>query len=199
MARGFRHFIVLVIVAAACSVGVGENGVTTAVPLPASTLQATTSPVTTSQEPSPITTSPVTTSPVTTSPAELDLPAPLDGRDATTIQVGARVLTVVIADDPSERAQGLMAVTDLRDLDGMLFVWPADGGRRFWMKDTPIPLDIAWFDSSGVLVGKLTMEPCVADSCQRYSPGADYRFAIETASGDLDFVNSSTRLLVADL
>ena len=198
--------IVLAVVAAGCALTVeSESGVavapatTSAVTTsPVTTSQdsspITTSPVTTSQDPSPVTTSPVTTSPPTTTPAELDLPAQLEGWDTTTIRIGDRSLVVVIADTLEKRRQGLMLVSDLRDLDGMLFVFETPRAGTFWMKDTLIPLDIAWFDESGSLVGATTMIPCVTDACERYGPGVDYLYAVETAEGGLDFVTDTTKL-----
>ena len=40
----------------------------------------------------------------------------------------------------------------LRDSDGMLFIWPDSALRQFWMKDTPLSLDILFFDKTGTLV-----------------------------------------------
>ena len=178
----------LVLVAAAC----GVTGEIDTGPAPAPTSPVTTSPVTTSAD-----TSPVTTSPVTTSPVELDLPAPLEGWATTTVTIDGRELVVAIADDGDKRPQGLMFVTEMRDLDGMLFVWTEEREGTFWMENTLIPLDIAWFDGTGAYVGGTTMTPCVEDTCERYSPGVPYQFAVETPAGDLAFVDASSRLAVA--
>ena len=52
---------------------------------------------------------------------------------------------MAVADEAGERAQGLMGVTDLGSLRGMLFVFPEDTISGFWMKGTPLALDIAFF------------------------------------------------------
>jgi uncharacterized membrane protein (UPF0127 family) len=78
-----------------------------------------------------------------------------------------------------------MNVTDLLDLDGMLFVWPDEVEGSFWMKDTLIPLDIAFFTGEGAVVGVLTMEPCRTDPCETYSVGAPFRYALEARVGAL--------------
>ena len=87
-----------------------------------------------------------------------------------------------------------MFVTDLGDLDGMLFVFDADLEGGFWMKNTLIPLDIVWFDSDGKWVGAETMPPCEADPCPTFGPGALYRYAVEAPALQLAFVTPETRL-----
>lgn len=123
-----------------------------------------------------------------------DEPAGLEGFDTSTITIDERELYVAVAQTPVERSQGLMGVTDIGGLDGMLFVFQAESNGGFWMKDTLIPLDIAFFDSDGGLVNVLTMEPCVADPCPSYLPGGPYRYAVEAPAGDLGFVVSTSRL-----
>ncbi len=89
-----------------------------------------------------------------------------------------------------------MFVEDLGPLDGMLFVFDAEHAGTFWMKDTLIALDIAWFDESGTLVGTAMMVPCTSETCTKYSPGPVFQFAIEAPAGALGFIEQSTRLVV---
>jgi uncharacterized membrane protein (UPF0127 family) len=92
-----------------------------------------------------------------------------------------------LADSATERQQGLAGVTDLAEADGMLFRYDRDTSTRFWMRDTLIPLDIAFYDGSGRHVGGATMTPCPDDAtdleCPRYGADAPYRLAIEVAAG----------------
>lgn len=111
---------------------------------------------------------------------------PLSAFDEVEIIVGRETWLVAVADDAGERSRGLMGVADLGGLDGMLFVYSADTEATFWMKNTPIPLDVAFFDSEGELVDLLRMEPCAADPCRTYSAGARYRYAIEVPAGGFD-------------
>jgi uncharacterized protein len=99
---------------------------------------------------------------------------------------GRVVLTLEIADSPDERARGLMGRTSLAADSGMLFVYdePASGG--FWMKDTLVPLSIAFLDAGGRILRTLDMEPCRADPCPVYDPGVVYRSALEVNRGAFD-------------
>ena len=68
--------------------------------------------------------------------------------------------------------------------DGMLFVFPEDTTGGFWMKNTLVPLRIAFFNAKGIRVRQLSMTPCRTDSCPIYNPGRVYRFALELRAAD---------------
>lgn len=82
-----------------------------------------------------------------------------------------------------QRAVGLMN-RKRAPKDGMLFVFPQDTLGGFWMKNTLVPLTIAFFDANGTRVRKLRMSPCRSDPCRIYEPGRRYRFALELRAGD---------------
>ncbi len=132
----------------------------------------------------------------TTSLAEPDDVPALAELPSTTISIDGRDLVVAVADTAEVRRRGLMGVTDLGGLDGMLFVWTADTGAAFWMKNTLIPLDIAFFSVNGSFVDRLFMEPCTADPCALYSAAALYRYALEAPAGDLEFASLGSKLVI---
>lgn len=57
-----------------------------------------------------------------------------------------------IADDPAERSRGLMYREDLAANAGMLFLYPDERPRTFWMKNTPLSLDIIFLSEGGEVV-----------------------------------------------
>jgi uncharacterized protein len=90
---------------------------------------------------------------------------------------------VEIADSEQERAVGLMNRESLEDDAGMIFLFPESSSGGFWMKDTLIPLSIAFADEQGRILRILDMEPCRADPCEIYDPGVSYRTALEVNQG----------------
>lgn len=95
-------------------------------------------------------------------------------------------LAVHVAADPETRRQGLMERAHLPEQAGMLFLFPDDRTGGFWMKDTEIPLSIAFFDADGRALRVLDMQPCEADPCRSYDPGVAYRSALEVNQGAFD-------------
>jgi uncharacterized membrane protein (UPF0127 family) len=108
---------------------------------------------------------------------------PLAAFEVIEVTVGGEAWAVALADTPALRSQGLMGVIDLGGLDGMLFSWPGDTASGFWMKDTLIPLDVAFFSVDGSLVDLLSMVPCEEDPCPSYRSSGAYRFALEAPLG----------------
>jgi len=103
---------------------------------------------------------------------------------ATITTAHARVtLRVEIADNDARRERGLMFRRSLAPRAGMAFVWREDVTGAFWMKNTLIPLSIAFYDARGRIVRILDMAPCHADPCQIYDPRATYRSALEVNKG----------------
>jgi uncharacterized membrane protein (UPF0127 family) len=99
---------------------------------------------------------------------------------------GRSTLQVEIADTDAERAKGLMGVTSLPENHGMAFVWDAPTDGSFWMKDTLIPLSIAFVGADGRIVTLRDMTPCEADPCTTYAATAPYVTAIEANAGWFD-------------
>jgi uncharacterized protein len=93
------------------------------------------------------------------------------------------VLQVEIPRTPAERLRGLMWRRSLRARSGMVFVYAKDVRGGFWMKNTLIPLDIAFYDARGTIRRILTMTPCRSEPCHVYKPGVSYRAALEVNAG----------------
>jgi len=96
---------------------------------------------------------------------------------------GAVRLDVEVAKTDEQRQFGLMFREVLPPESGMVFVYGSDHTGGFWMKNTLIPLSIAFYDAGGRIVRILDMEPCRADPCPLYDPGVAYRGALEVNRG----------------
>lgn len=66
---------------------------------------------------------------------------------------------------------------------GMVFLFPRPTTDRFWMKDTKIPLSIAFWDEHHRVVEILDMDPCAADPCPTFGPSVPYDGAVEANQG----------------
>lgn len=99
---------------------------------------------------------------------------------------GSVLFEVEVARTDEEKEVGLMGRESLPEDRGMAFVFfqPTSGG--FWMKDTLIPLSIAFVGSDGIIQEIMDMEPCVVESCPIYTPAEPYALALEVNKGAFD-------------
>jgi uncharacterized membrane protein (UPF0127 family) len=120
---------------------------------------------------------------------------------ATAADGTACELCLWLADDAELRQRGLMFVTDLGGADGMLFRYPGPTTGSFWMKNTVMPLSIAFFDVDGHYIDAFDMPPCVADPCPSYPTPSDFVHAIEVPQGGLAAlaIGPGSALVVGDL
>ena len=109
---------------------------------------------------------------------------------------------LLLAANDVQRNRGLMEVTDpkLGGYDGMLFHYDADTDENFWMRNTPMPLSIAYVSQTGDIVSTADMAPC-ADSpdCPNYPPAGPYRFSIEVPQGRLPALGIVEGAKISDL
>jgi uncharacterized membrane protein (UPF0127 family) len=96
-----------------------------------------------------------------------------------THQKEVRTDALNVADSREERRVGLMGVESLDKDGGMVFVFDREQDGSFWMKDTLIPLSIAFWGEDRRLLDILEMDPCTADPCPTYSARAPYTHALE--------------------
>lgn len=105
---------------------------------------------------------------------------PAAGAAQRMLHIGPHAFQVEVADTPHQRAHGLMGRADLPADGGMLFVFEHPGRHCFWMRDTPLPLSIAFIDATGRIAGLADMVP---HSETRHCPSVDIRYALEVRQG----------------
>ena len=99
----------------------------------------------------------------------------------TTISIKGYTLTAELAATPAARACGLSHRDELPKNHGMLFIYPNMRPISFWMKDTIIPLSIAFLDDSGQIFSIQDMTPVQTDRSYHSSRPASY--ALEVNQG----------------
>jgi uncharacterized membrane protein (UPF0127 family) len=131
---------------------------------------------------------PMTTGTATTLPPDAVVPQGFEQAAATVTAADGAVckLCLWLAETEDQRALGLMYVTDLGGPDGMVFRYDAPTTAAFWMKNTLMPLSIAFFDQRGAYLDGFDMAPCTADPCPNYPTPANFTDAIEVPQGMLD-------------
>jgi uncharacterized protein len=147
---------------------------------------ASTAP-TASTAPSMPSSSPTTAAP-TTAAAGAVVPEGFEQVAATATAADGTVceLCLWLAATGEQRALGLMYVADLGGPDGMIFRYDSPHTSAFWMKNTVMPLSIAFFDQGGAYLDAFDMAPCSADPCPLYQTPANFVNAIEVPQGMLD-------------
>lgn len=97
------------------------------------------------------------------------------------LRIGPHVFEVEVAATPGARGRGLMGRTHLAADGGMLFVFEQPGRHCLWMRDTPLPLSIAFIDSTGRIASLADMQPRTETL---HCPSADVRYALEVRQGE---------------
>jgi len=107
----------------------------------------------------------------------------IESASAKTLQVGGFPITVEVVSSKEEQAQGLMGRTSLDPDSGMLFSYDHPQVLSFWMKDTTVPLSIAFIDPSGRVSELHDLRPNDESHVQSSSP---CRWALEANRGWFD-------------
>lgn len=103
-----------------------------------------------------------------------------DGMETTVLRVNELELRVEVARTDEERARGLMFREEMDPLQGMLFIFDEDQHLSFWMKNTLIPLSIAYISSDGTIREIYPMEPGSLDPVRSVR---SVRYALEMNRG----------------
>ncbi|KPV40364.1 hypothetical protein AN478_09095 [Thiohalorhabdus denitrificans] len=101
--------------------------------------------------------------------------------DRVEVTVAGERLEAEIAATPGDRRRGLMGRSRLAADRGMLFVWPEADHRAFWMKNTPLPLSIAFLGDGGRVLNIERMAPLREDI--HYRSRGPARLALEANQG----------------
>lgn len=98
----------------------------------------------------------------------------------TELELGNKKVQAEVAATANSRAYGLMHRQSLLKNHGMLFVFQERAMHCFWMKNTPLPLSIAFIDDDGTILNIADMQPNSLDS---HCPAAPARYALEMKQG----------------
>ena len=96
------------------------------------------------------------------------------------LRIKGHAIRVEVANTEDTRRTGLMFRSALPDSQGMLFVYEVEGRHGMWMKNTLIPLSVAFIDRSGRIINIEDMQPQTEDA---HSARADAAFSLETNQG----------------
>jgi uncharacterized membrane protein (UPF0127 family) len=100
------------------------------------------------------------------------------------VELGSKTFAVEIADTREKQALGLMFRDSMEADKGMLFIFPKEAPRSFWMKNTRIPLDIMYFDKELKMVSiSADTPPCKITRCPSYPSKAPAMYVLELNAG----------------
>jgi uncharacterized membrane protein (UPF0127 family) len=102
-----------------------------------------------------------------------------DGR--LPLRIGQNAFQVEVAATPQQRERGLMGRTQLPANEGMLFVFERAAQPCFWMRNTPLPLSIAFIDDTGRITNLANMQP---QTDVQHCPTTKVRYALEVQQGE---------------
>ena len=95
--------------------------------------------------------------------------------------LGAHELATEIARTPLEHQMGMMWRTNMAEMEGMIFIFDEPGRRAFWMRNTLVPLDIAYLAADGTLLEVHAAQP--RDETSIPSDSDRVQFVLETRQG----------------
>ena len=102
------------------------------------------------------------------------------------LSLGKQTLTVELAETEEQTAQGLMFRKELKEGTGMLFIFPSEELRSFWMKNTFVPLSIGFFNAKKELIDIQDMAPAASEmqtNFPSYQSKGPAQYALEVPKG----------------
>ena len=100
------------------------------------------------------------------------------------VELGGKNFSVEVAETQQKQALGLMFRESMPADEGMLFIFPAESPRSFWMKNTRISLDIMYFNADLVMVSiSANTPPCRVSRCPSYPSIAPAMYVLELNAG----------------
>jgi uncharacterized protein len=117
---------------------------------------------------------------------QVNLPSTSIRKDGTLnfVHLGESIKTSIaieIADTPETQMKGLMGRSTLDDSSGMLFVFERLEPQKFWMKNTPVPLDIIFVGGDGCIVNIVESTPPLSN--QSYWSKGPIKYVVEVRAG----------------
>lgn len=104
--------------------------------------------------------------------------------EGPSVELGGRTFSVEIADTQEKQALGLMFRDKMPADEGMIFIFPNEAPRSFWMKNTRIPLDIMYFDKDLKMVSiSADTPPCKVSRCPSYPSTKPAMYVLELNAG----------------
>jgi uncharacterized membrane protein (UPF0127 family) len=98
-------------------------------------------------------------------------------------EIAGQVIQLEVARTPEQQEKGLMYRPALPDNRGMLFPFEPPRPVRFWMENTPEPLDMVFLLNGEVKAIAANAPPCTSQPCPTYGPGTAVNQVIELRSG----------------
>ena len=100
------------------------------------------------------------------------------------VELGGKRFSVEIADTSEKQGLGLMFRDQMPADEGMLFIFPNEAPRSFWMKNTRIALDIMYFNKDLEMVSiSADTQPCRVSRCPSYPSAAPAMYVLELNGG----------------
>ncbi|MDG4868476.1 DUF192 domain-containing protein [Guyparkeria sp. 1SP6A2] len=110
--------------------------------------------------------------------------APVISGETRPMIIAGKTFHVELANDPASRRRGLMHRSELPANRGMLFTYPDEASRSFWMKDVRFSLDLLFLDRHWRLVHLVEhAPPCTGNDCPGYGRGVEAQYVLELPAG----------------